>query len=59
MDDYLSPLISINPHCPLIAPLLKKKHSFKALVTFRKLKASQSRLRDYQLKLPDRMLLKT
>ena len=22
MDDYLSPLISINPHCPLMAPLL-------------------------------------
>ncbi len=22
MDDYLSPLNSINPHCPLIAPLL-------------------------------------
>ena len=26
MDDYLSPLISINLHCPLIAPLLPLLH---------------------------------
>ncbi len=25
MDDYLSPLISINPHCPLIALVLLAK----------------------------------